>query len=82
MKISRERLEAALMPHLKRCPKCGTDKHWLVDDNILPLVHRQLEGGTIVANIQKPDFIPLLVLSCPECGYTEFFNAKVLGLLE
>lgn len=81
MKLSKERLEAALMPRLNRCPNCGTDKHWIIDDEVMPLLHHNLEGNNISMNVKNPTYVPLVLLTCPECGYTEFFNVKVLGLV-
>lgn len=58
-----------------QCPYCGS-KHWTVDPNIMtlsPTYSRPHKEGI--------ELLPVVAVTCQECGNTVLVNAVVLGCL-
>ncbi len=60
--------------HEDHCVRCGHDD-WTGDRLGLAVVDLPQEAGGL-----RPTHIPVLVLTCKNCGYTVFHNQKVLDI--
>lgn len=59
------------------CPLCGNAK-WELNDVVFEM--REFNGGNLI--VGKPSAImPIVSLSCAECGNTLFFSAIKMGLI-
>lgn len=76
-----EKLKKALLPNLKQCPNCHSKENWNTSSTVFLLTDNDFKENAFILNT-KPTFIPLVALCCPDCGYTQFFNAKILGLID
>ena len=52
------------------CPVCG-HKEWNLSDTIFEI--REYHGGDFIAG--KGSIVPVIVLTCTNCGNSLFFNA-------
>ena len=75
IKVNYDKLQQELSQKLIRCPVCGQN-NFIMDNNIVSPMN--INDGNI--NIGK-SLMPLVTVSCKHCGYTMFFNAKILGCL-
>ena len=55
------------------CPLCGSGKDWFTTSEIMSL--SSYKQGAVAT------CIPVVPLSCPNCGYTILLNADILGLI-
>ena len=60
-----------------RCPMCSQSS-WTADKNLFEL--RAFHGGNMV--IGSGPIMPLVVLTCNNCGWTSFVNALISKLVE
>lgn len=60
------------------CSVCG-NRQWVVNKEIMEL--RGFNNGDIVLGQGTP-IMPMVTLSCAQCGHTLFFNALQLGVVE
>jgi rubrerythrin len=60
------------------CPVCGQG-HIAVSDRLFEL--REFEGGNLIVG-GGSSLIPLIVLTCQNCGHVFFLNAIALGILK
>lgn len=60
-----------------RCPACKHNE-WSVSDTVYEV--REFHGGTMV--IGGGSLVPVIVATCEYCGYTLFFNAIKLGIVQ
>jgi len=58
------------------CPVCKQQK-WSIVDKIFEL--REFHGGNLVVG---GSVLPIVVAICGNCGYTVFFNAISLGIVQ
>jgi hypothetical protein len=56
---------------------CKT-KSWVLNDRIFEL--REFNGGNLVLGGDST-LIPVITVSCRNCGHTFFFNAILLGII-
>lgn len=61
----------------KTCPACKHNE-WSVSDTVYEV--REFHGGMTV--IGPGSVVPVIVVTCEYCGYTRFFNAIILGIVE
>ena len=61
----------------KTCPICKHDE-WSVSDTVYEV--REFHGGMTV--IGSGSVVPVIVVTCEYCGYTQFFNAISLGIVQ
>ena len=59
------------------CPMCGA-QNWNVSDTVFEL--RQFHGGNLVLG-QGP-IIPIIPVTCVNCGNTIFINGIITGIIE
>ena len=60
--------------HQRQCPLCK-NKKWIPGDNIL-VIHPYTDPIAIAGG----PYYPIVPITCSNCGYTIFINAKILGL--
>lgn len=61
------------------CPIChNTD--WKIPESILEI--REYEEGDLIAYPKDSSIIPLVSVTCTNCGYTFLINAITIGLME
>ncbi len=60
----------------QQCASCGQNK-WSLNDTVFEL--REYNKGAIRTG---GTMVPLMVASCAGCGYTIFFNAIALGIID
>lgn len=61
------------------CPNCGFTKVKDSTDDIFHVLSLNETDSGI--ELKTPyNYLRLLACSCPDCGYTMFFNLKTLGL--
>lgn len=60
------------------CPLCGTG-NWQVVDKYFEL--REFNDGNLVLGGPNSSIIPVIPVSCNNCGNTVFINALTTGLL-
>jgi ribosomal protein S27AE len=61
----------------KPCPMCGTS-NWNVSDNVYEL--REFQGGNLV--LGNGPIIPIVPVTCVNCGNSIFVNALMSGAVE
>lgn len=82
MKLNAEQREITLKllqekwPKNPVCPSC-TDQKWTISDTLCEI--REFHGGGFKVAGQ---IVPVIVVTCSNCGYTMLFNALALGLLK
>lgn len=57
------------------CPICG-GTHWNLNDKIFEV--REFQGGSLVLG-GDTSVLPVIAMSCQNCGYTHFINAIKIG---
>ena len=63
--------------HGKGCPMCG-NASWVVSDKVFEL--REFNNGDfIVGNVP---IVPIVTVSCDNCGNTVLVNPLVLGIMK
>lgn len=85
MKLTRKQT-ALLLQRLQRqwrepqtCPICH-EEDWKIPQSILEL--REYEEGEIIAYPKDSSIIPLVAVTCTNCGYTFLINALTIHLLD
>lgn len=63
----------------KVCPYCGHDE-WNFDSKIYTPI--ELHDGFVVKNQGQGHFLPLVTVTCLNCGNTAFINAVAAGCME
>jgi len=63
---------------LNKSCDCGAH-NWILNDKIFEL--REFQGGGLVIGGESSVF-PVITVTCKDCGYTYFFNAILLGVIE
>lgn len=58
-----------------KCPHCSINKDFNASISTLPIVDH-----FDYADHSKAMAVPYVSLTCPECGHTDFFNAKTAEL--
>lgn len=58
-----------------KCPICATDKWQIAPHLVAPIIS---SGG--VLNVGGRTY-PQVMIICSNCGFTNFFNAGIMGLL-
>lgn len=76
IKVNSEKLQQELSKKLIRCPICGHN-HFVLDNNIVSPMN--INDGNI--NLGQY-LLPLVPVTCSNCGHVMFFNLKVLGCLD
>lgn len=77
MKIEKERLDAYLTKIRGGvCPLCG-EIHWRISDKVFQVMEYE-HGGLILGGAA----VPVLPLTCMNCGNTYFINALVADLID
>lgn len=61
-----------------RCSTCGASS-WIVNDTIFEM--REFQGGNLVIG-GGTAILPVIPVTCKNCGQTIFFNALSLKLIE
>lgn len=61
-----------------KCPMCG-EGVWIVNDTIFEM--REFQGGNLVIG-GGTAILPVVPVTCKQCGHTVFFNALTLGLID
>lgn len=61
-----------------RCSLCGSGE-WVVNDTIFEM--REFQGGNLVIG-GGTAILPVIPITCKQCGNTVFFNALSLGVIE
>lgn len=59
------------------CSICGNQK-WLLNDTIFEM--REFNGGDLIIG-EKSAIMPVISLSCTECGNTLFLSAIKMGVI-
>lgn len=59
------------------CQSCGS-KDWIASENIFEM--REFSGGNLVIG-GKSAILPVIPVTCKQCGQTIFFNALAIGIL-
>lgn len=57
----------------RECNKCGEEK-WTVSDQVFEMREFAVGSG------EQGQILPMIVMTCNNCGNAEFFNAIKLGL--
>jgi len=60
----------------KECPICATNNWTLGSHLVSPTIYRS-GGGLVIGGLAYP----LAMIICSNCGYTNFFNAVLIGLV-
>lgn len=61
------------------CQLCGT-KTWNVADQLAVVAVWNVDSGNSISFIDAPGAMPLVMLTCTNCGYVIPINALILGL--
>lgn len=84
MKLTKEQTEILLdwldkqWKTPQSCPICkNTD--WKIPESILEI--REFEDGDLVAFPQDSSIVPVVSVTCTNCGYTFLINLKSIGLI-
>lgn len=72
------KLNAALSGKIRGCPLCGATNSFSAIPKIMEL--RQYYNGDFVV-VGQSSIVPLVVLTCSNCGNTVLINAIASGLL-
>ena len=84
MKLTEEnynKIKEKIAPYLT-CSNCGNEKNMIVDRTEYHLTSKGKVGSEIsYANNPSP-FVPLSIITCPNCGYVKLFNLKILNIIE
>jgi len=74
-----KRILSERLTHLREisCQSCGS-KNWIASEKIFEM--REFRGGNLVIGGNSA-VLPVVPVTCAECGQTIFFNALSLGLL-
>jgi predicted nucleic-acid-binding Zn-ribbon protein len=80
---------ADLWPNRRPCPVCGNDD-WAISEHMF-----ELREPSVLKYCDNPNYsnqslnfglgaasFPVIPVSCTKCGYTHFFNAITLGLID
>jgi hypothetical protein len=59
-----------------RCPICGLEKTWMVGPMVDSLAREEM--GPKFAG----QSVPMVSITCSNCGYALMFNARIMGLLD
>ena len=62
----------------KSCSICGENK-WVINDTIFEI--REFNMGNLIVEGADYRIMPLISISCENCGYTKFLNAIKLGII-
>lgn len=76
IKVDYDKLQHKIGEKLIRCPICGKNS-FVLDSNLLSPIN--INDGNI--NIGT-SLMPLVAITCTNCGHVMFFNAKALGCLD
>ncbi len=84
MKISPEKTQEVLNQitskcTIRKCPMCGGNE-WNIEDKIFEL--REFNNGNLVIGGGSSSIIPLLAITCTNCGNTQFINALMCGAID
>lgn len=60
------------------CSICDSKTHWNISPNVFEL--REFQGGSFVIGGNTP-IIPLVHVTCTNCGNTVLLNAKITGAM-
>jgi len=63
----------------KICNSCDNEVQFSINTRLFEL--REFNEGSLVIGGNSA-IIPLIVITCPKCGNTRFYNALTLGLLK
>ncbi len=80
MKLDQQKVFDALkrkIPQAGRCSSCGND-NWTVDPTVFEM--REFSGGGLT--VGGGAIVPIIVLTCSNCGHMNLLNAVALGLLD
>ena len=78
-KLDKDKAIAWLSKHWqgnKICPICAQNR-WTVSDELVEI--RPFKGGSLVLG---GAIMPLMVVTCSNCGHTLLFNAVLAGLVQ
>jgi len=83
MKLSesqREQVQSKLQELVGKAPKCSVCdlSQWVVSDTVFEL--REFQGGSLMLG-GDAIILPVISMTCSNCGNTIFFNAITLGVL-
>lgn len=62
-----------------QCPMCGSID-WNVTDKVFEL--REFNDGNLVIGGPNNSIVPVIPVTCKNCGNTVFFNPMAVGLLK
>lgn len=65
--------------HGAQCTMCGSND-WSVTDKVFEL--REFNDGNLVIGGPNSSIVPLIPITCKNCGNTVFVNPMVIGLLK
>jgi Predicted nucleic-acid-binding protein containing a Zn-ribbon domain len=83
MKLSQEQAVSIIerlnstATHRQPCPICGNN-NWKLNDKIWEI--REFQGGSLIIG-GDTSLMPLISVSCTNCGFTHFINAIRLGVV-
>lgn len=77
MNVDLDAMRKELSSKLNICPVCG--EHHFVLGNTLCTPLNMIDSGNLDIGGK---ILPLVPVTCENCGYTMFFNSKVLGCLD
>lgn len=81
-KLTNEQLsQLAKVLKVNECPNCKSTKHKISDSEIFHMLALDQKAANQVGIKLPFSYIPLIACTCPDCGYTYFFNLKTLGIL-
>lgn len=71
-KLDLDKLNEAMRGKINRCPLCGASNSFTAMPDIMEL-RQFFHGDTVLGG--GSSIVPLVVLTCSECGNTVFINA-------
>lgn len=84
MKLTKEnydKFKERITPYLT-CLNCGNEKDMIVDRTEYHLTSKSKVGSEISYTNSPSPFVPLSIITCPNCGYVKLFNLKILNIIE
>lgn len=64
------------------CLNCGNEKNMIIDRTEYHLISKN-KTGLELSNISGSyPFVPLSIITCPNCGYIKLFNLKILDIVK